>query len=343
MKILFTGGGTLGSVTPLLAVAEEFPKDEKLWLGTRRGPERALVERAGITFRPIPAGKLRRYLSVQTFLDPFRVAAGFFAALGEIRRFRPQVIVTAGGFVGVPVAWAGWMLRVPVVVLHLDIALTLSTRLTSRCASRVLRASEFGVPIRRTIEAARDRRIDKSDGKPIVLVLGGGTGAQSLNEAIVAIAPELAKYARIIHMTGGRIDSTGSFAALRMTGQYEPVEFLHEKELAEAYASADIVISRAGMGAIGELAVVGIATILVPFPNSPQEANAEFVHRAGAAIVDPDLRHAVINLLENPTKRSDLADRFHRLLPTDARVRLAAIVRSYSSSPMPQPHRHTPS
>lgn len=333
MKIIFTGGGTLGSVTPLLAVAEEFPQDEKLWLGTRSGPERALVERAGITFRPIPAGKLRRYLSVQTFFDPLRIAVGFFVAVGEIRRFRPHVIVTAGGFVGVPVAWAGWVLRVPVVVLHLDIALTLSTRLTSRCASRVLRASEFGVPVRRAIESVRRMPTNP----PTILVLGGGTGAQSLNEAIVAITPELVKRARIIHMTGGRIVRTVSHP------NYRQVEFLHEKELADAYASADIVISRAGMGAIGELSAVGMATILVPIPGTPQEANAEFVRRAGAAIVDSDLQRAVFNLLENPTKRSDLADRFHRLLPTDARARLAAIIRGYSSSPMPQPHRHTPS
>lgn len=336
MKILFTGGGTLGSVTPLLAVAEEFPRDEKLWLGTHGGPERGLVERAEIAFRGIPAGKIRRYLSVQTFFDPFRIVAGFFAALVQIRQFRPHVIVTAGGFVGVPVAWAGWMLRVPVVVLHLDITMTLATHATSWCATKVLRAQEFGVPVRRLIESVRRMPTNP----PTILVLGGGTGAQSLNETIVAIAPELVAHARIIHMTGGRIGRTVSHP------NYRQVEFFYEKELADAYASADIVISRAGMGAIGELSAVGVATILVPYPNSPQEANAEFVQREGAALVATG--PAVIlsltkDLLDHPTKRSDLGDRFYKLFPTNARTRLAAIIRSYSSSPMPQPHKHTPS
>lgn len=351
MKIMFTGGGTLGSVTPLLAVAEEFPRDEKLWLGTRTGPERVIIEGAGITFRPIPAGKLRRYLSVQTFFEPFRIAAGFFAALVQIRQFRPHVIVTAGGFVGVPVAWAARLCRVPVVVFHLDAELTLATRATAWCASKVVSATgvvgeKIGVPVRSAIEAARARRPNRSDGQPTILVLGGGTGAQSLNEAIVKIGSELVKNAHILHVTGGRIDPTGSFAALRMTERYRQVEFLHEKELADAYASADIVISRAGMGAIGDLANVGIATILVPYPNSPQEANAEFVRRQGAALVATEgdvILNAVEDLIEDPTKRSDLGDRFHKLLPTNARARLVALIRSYASSPVPQPHRHTPS
>ena len=118
MKIMFSGGGTLGSVTPLIAIAQEIkrrqPRAEFLWLGTRTGPEDTMVSRYGIAFKKIFSGKLRRYFSWKNLIDPLFIALGFFQALVAIFRFKPSVVMAAGGYVAVPVVWAAWLLRRPV-------------------------------------------------------------------------------------------------------------------------------------------------------------------------------------------------------------------------------------
>ncbi|MFH1226238.1 MAG: glycosyltransferase, partial [bacterium] len=141
MKIILTGGGTMGSVMPLLAVAEKLkfvrPATEFLFLGTSTGPEKPVVEKAGLTFRVIPAGKLRRYFSLKNLLTPFWVLGGLLQSLFIIRKFRPDAIVSAGGFVSVPVIWAGWLLRVPSMTHQSDVRPGLANLLMSRFVKKI--------------------------------------------------------------------------------------------------------------------------------------------------------------------------------------------------------------
>jgi len=301
-KILLTGGGTGGSVTPLLAIAEalrarsEAGEYNFLWIGTREGIEKGMVEKEGIIFRAISAGKLRRYFSWQNFIDSFFVIAGFFQSFAIILKWKPNLILSAGSFVATPVIFAGWFCRVPIIIHQLDVRPGLSNKLATPFAKVVTvtfekslaaygkKAALTGNPIRpRLLGLYNEHRAKiKSDDEslPVVLVLGGGTGAQFINELVAKSLNQLTGFCELIHLTG-KNKSIGQTAS----ANYQSYEFLNLEELAWAYAAADIVISRAGIGTLTELACLGKPTIIVPIPESHQEENAQIFHEARAAIV----------------------------------------------------------
>jgi UDP-N-acetylglucosamine--N-acetylmuramyl-(pentapeptide) pyrophosphoryl-undecaprenol N-acetylglucosamine transferase len=306
LKIILTGGGTMGSVTPLLAVAEELKKQslnaEFLWLGTKNGPERKMVEKYGLVFKAIPSGKLRRYFSGWNFLDPFLIAAGFFKSLWIIFKFKPQVILSAGGFVGVPAIWAGWLLRVPGLIHQQDVKLGLANKLTAPFAKIITvtfpeslkyfpKAVVTANPVRKEIfEGNRERaflnfKLEKD--LPVLLVLGGGTGALPLNKIMIKAAPKILEFCQIIHITGGRSNELLKIEIQNLgkeNPRYHVFDFLIE-EMKDAYAAADLVISRAGMGTLTELAALGKPTILVPIPKSHQEDNTYYFKRNNAVFL----------------------------------------------------------
>src|SRR3989339_1004187 len=225
MRIILTGGGTMGSVSPLLAIAEELKEkdasNEFLWLGTKNGPEKKFVKEAEILFRAIPSGKFRRYFSGWNFIDPFLIIAGFFSSLWIIFKFKPKIILSAGGFVGVPVIWAGWFLRVPSLIHQQDLRPGLANKLTAPFAkiitvafSESLKyftgATIVGNPFRKSLlmgDRARAKEIFKlHDDLPVLLILGGGTGALGLNKVAILAANELTNFCQVIHITGGKLD-----------------------------------------------------------------------------------------------------------------------------------------
>ncbi len=213
----------MGSVSPLLAVAKEIKKQRPeasfIWVGTRGGPEREVVAKAGIAFKPIFSGKWRRYVSVHNIVDVIFIALGFFQSLYFISRFKPAAIVSAGGFVSVPVVWAGWILRVPSLIHQQDLRSGLANRLMQPFAARVTVTFEeqlkffsakktvwTGNPVRDEIlhghseEATEIFKLEQ--GIPTVLVTGGGTGAEFLNELVLSALSELTKFCQIVHLTG---------------------------------------------------------------------------------------------------------------------------------------------
>lgn len=287
----------MGSVTPLLAVAEEIKSKtsevEFLWLGTKSGPEKKLVCAQGIIFKELPAGKLRRYFSGWNFLMPFFIIGGFIKAFWLILRFRPQIILSAGGFVGVPVIWAGWFLRVPSLVHQQDIRPGLANKLTAPFAKIVTvtfseslkyfpEAILTGNPVRRDVFSGDKERALKffslEKDLPTLLVLGGGTGALKLNEIVSGALSELVKFCQVIHVTGGRLAKETPEGG---TGRYHVFDFLAE-QLKDAYVAADLVVSRAGLGTLTELAALGKPTVLVPILKSHQEDNAWYFKKNNA-------------------------------------------------------------
>ena len=301
-KILLTGGGTGGSVTPLLALAEGLRAQSEageynfLWIGTRDGIEKGMVEKEGIIFRSIFAGKLRRYFNWQNFIDPFLIIAGFFQSLSIILKWKPNLIISAGSFVATPVVTAGWFARVPIIIHQMDVRPGLSNKLAAPFAKVVTvtfekslasfgnKAVLTGNPIRpRLLDLYHEHRakIKTDEGSlPVVLILGGGTGAQFINELVEKSLTELTAICELIHLTGKNKKINITTAT-----NYQSYEFLNLEELAWAYAAADIVISRAGIGTLTELAVLGKPTIIIPIPESHQEANAQIFHEAEAAIL----------------------------------------------------------
>ena len=301
MRIVLAGGGSGGSTTPLLAVAEVLMKRyddvEFLYIGSETGPEKALVEKMGIPFASIKTGKLRRYWSWQNFLDVFRTVTGLIQSFNLVRGFHPDVFTSAGGFICVPPAIAAWLLRVPVHIHQQDVQPGLANKIISPFASRVtvtFEQSKHNFPASKTVLTGNPVRSEILDGNPeaarelfdlekdvpTLLATGGGTGAAGLNHLIAEAAPRLVEYCQIIHLSGkGKRVDTG-FAHRR----YKQVEFV-VGEMKDVLALADLVVSRAGLSTLTELGALCKPSILIPMPESHQKYNARAFGAVGAALV----------------------------------------------------------
>lgn len=359
MNIMLVGGGSGGPVTPLLAVAEAISEkyhDAVFTLvGTKHGPEAAIAQSAGIGFASIPAGKWRRYMSVWNVFTPFLVVAGFFASLRLLRQNRPQVVFGAGGFVQVPLIWAAWFLGIPSVIHQQDVYPTLANKLCQWSAARITvtfkdSVEDFfqglgffyrkheekvvwtGNPYRPSVSTGnRQQAIERfglEQNFPTLYVTGGGTGAQFINDLVLRALPELTKVVQVIHSTG-RGKAGGSESA-----RYKPFEFI--TDVGNAFAAADIVLSRAGLSTITELSALGKVSIIVPMPHSHQEINAALLAHAHAALVatedilTPDvLVRLVRKLLFDADVQKEIKTSVRHLMPQDAAQKIAAIITSF--------------
>lgn len=316
VRIVFTGGGTGGHVSPILAVVDELNSRriafESLWVGSKHGAEREAAEEQNIHFKAVSVGKLRRYVSLRTIPDAARVPLGVVQSLPLLRRFRPHVIFSTGGYVGVPAVIAGRILGIPSLTHEQTAILGLATRINARFSHCVALSHELtprpkiirggsiivsGNPIRswlHTGEASRARSNFKlTPDLPLLYVTGGAQGALAINDAIGETLPELLQVVQIIHQTGPN-QFNGSFeklSALRsglpdcLRDRYHPAERIG-RELADIYAATAIVVGRSGAGTVSEIAALGRPSILIPLPGvTEQLANARLLEAAGAALV----------------------------------------------------------
>jgi len=350
MKILFAGGGTLGSVNPLLAVCEEIRHTNKewdcFWVGTRKGPERRMVEKRNIAYEWVPQAKLPRYASLYLFLLPFNLAIAFIRSLFVILTIKPDVVMGAGSFVSVPVVWAGWVLRKKVLIHQQDIRPSLSNRLTSFCAERITVSFErslrdfpraktvhTGNPVRIELnhgskERGRDRFHIKNSDRPVLLVMGGSTGAQRINNWVWDHLDDLVRESELIHITG-----QGKGEPERKHDHYHQVPFL-SSEMADVLALADVVVSRAGIGTISELSFLGKAAILVPMPDTHQIDNAAHAAGCHAAFffredqLDDQALEKILHLVSSTVERAGLGSKISGLMPRDSRQKMVGILES---------------
>lgn len=348
MKIFLTGGGTGGSVTPLLAIWEEIKKSnsdvEGCWIGARTGPEKELVAALHLPFYPIVTAKWRRYWSVQNFSAPFLLALGFLQSLWLILRLRPNLILSAGSFVSVPVVWAGWVLGAPALIHQQDVRLGLANKLMLPFAKKITvalpitiekylkncpKAILTGNPVRQEIlsgSAEEGRRIfGLEPDLPTVLVIGGGTGALKINQLIQEALPELTVFCQIIHLTGEQKAQAISIP------RYHQIAFLMADKLKHAYRVACLVISRAGMGVLTELSALAKPAIIIPIPGTHQEENAEYFEENNAAVVlnqnqlTPSLLvQQIKNLISQSDERRRLEQKIFSLLIPDAAQRIVS-------------------
>lgn len=302
-RIILTGGGTAGHVTPNIAL---LPRLKELgydiqYIGSYTGIEKELIEPFGIPYHGISSGKLRRYFSVQNFTDPFRVLKGFREAHKLIRQLKPDVIFSKGGFVSVPVVLAGKRCKVPVIIHESDMTPGLANKIAIPSAAKVCcnfpetlkslpegKAVLTGSPIRQELLsgnkiAAMDMCHFTSD-KPVILVIGGSLGAVAVNNAVREALPELLKDFQIIHLCGkGKMDES-----LKDVEGYCQFEYI-KNELRNLFALADIVISRAGANAICELLALHKPNLLIPLSanasRGDQILNARSFERQGFSLV----------------------------------------------------------
>lgn len=302
-RIILTGGGTAGHVTPNIAL---LPRLKELqydihYIGSYNGIEKELIEQFGIPYHGISSGKLRRYFSVQNFTDPFRVIKGLGEARKLVKILQPDVIFSKGGFVSVPVVLAGKSQHVPTIIHESDMTPGLANKISLPSATKVCcnfpetlehlpegKAVLTGSPIRQELLSgnkfkARDFLGFTSD-KPVIMVVGGSLGSVAVNEAVRGILPELLKDFQVVHLCGkGKIDDS-----LKNLDGYAQFEYIKD-ELKDLFALTDIVISRAGANAICELLALHKPNLLIPLSanasRGDQILNARSFERQGYSVV----------------------------------------------------------
>lgn len=302
-KIVLTGGGTAGHVTPNIAL---LPKLQDLgyeiyYMGSYDGIEKKLIGDFEIPYYGISTGKFRRYFDPKNFTDPFRVIKGYSEAKKYLKEIRPDIIFSKGGFVSVPVVRAGAALDIPCIIHESDMTPGLANKLCIPAADKICcnfpetlsmlpegKAVLTGSPIRR--ELASGNRITAwnmcgfSANKPVIMVIGGSSGAASVNKAVRQALPKLLEDFQVVHICGReKVDNL----LLNVQG-YKQFEYL-KSELKDIFAMADVVISRAGANAICELLALHKPNILIPLPASSsrgdQILNAKSFEAQGFSIV----------------------------------------------------------
>ncbi|HTI10240.1 MAG TPA: undecaprenyldiphospho-muramoylpentapeptide beta-N-acetylglucosaminyltransferase [Puia sp.] len=299
--IVFTGGGSAGHVTANLALIPEFIRMgwSIIYIGSKNGIESGLIEKfKEVNYLAISTGKLRRYFSVKNFTDPFRVINGIFQAYKFIRKYKPDVVFSRGGFVSVPVVLAAWLNRVPIVMHESNITPGLANRITAPFATKIcLTFSETMKYIRskKTVEVGPIIRNELKTGnlenarslcgfspvKPVILIMGGSLGSKRINEIVRRNIGVILDNYQVVHICGkGGADQT-----CQLPG-YKQFEYIYE-ELADLFAMADFVISRAGANSICEFLSLHKPMLLIPLPlkvsRGDQVLNAESFQRNGYA------------------------------------------------------------
>lgn len=365
---LFVGGETAGPVMPLIAIANawklEQPNLEPVFLDVRRSVASRIVPKHGFMFKTMNSGKFRRYWSIKNFFSPALILIGVIRSIFLIFSFRPIIVLSAGGYVQVPVIIAAWILRVPRIIHQQDLMPTFSNKIVAPLATKITTTFE-----KSTKDFYQGSGFDKNFGKhskiiwtgnpcaipeterlqtkenkivaqklfnldpewPTVLVYGGGSGAVGLNQVLHHNLPELLKVAQVIHSAGKGKRLKPTFDSPQFHDRYHQFEFIDQMD--KAYAAADIVISRAGIGTITELSVLGKIAIIVPMPNSHQEINAQYLYDKDAAIIvdqsdiTPELLAKFVKkILFDLELQKTLVANIKAIMPANATKRILKII-----------------
>lgn len=302
-KIVLTGGGTAGHVTPNIALLPSLKEAgyEITYMGSYDGIEKKLIADFEIPYVGISTGKFRRYLDIKNFTDPFRVIKGFGEAKKFLKTYRPDVVFSKGGFVSVPVVRAAAALKIPCIIHESDMTPGLANKLCIPVAKKVCcnfpetldylpkeKAVLTGSPIR--AELSQGNKLAGLDmcgfsaNKPVIMVIGGSLGAANVNKAVREALPKLLEDFQLVHLCGkGKVDNL-----LLSTPGYKQFEYIKE-ELKDLFAMADVVISRAGANAICELLALKKPNILIPLPaassRGDQLLNAKSFETQGFSVV----------------------------------------------------------
>ena len=353
-KIVLTGGGTAGHVTPNLALLPSLQERgyEIHYIGSYNGIERKLIENSGIPYDGISSGKLRRYFDLKNFSDPFRVVKGYAEARKLLKTYKPDVVFSKGGFVAVPVVLAAKHFKIPTIIHESDMTPGLANKICIPSAAKVCcnfpetlqylpegKAILTGSPIRRELLTG-DRLTGLtytglSTAKPIILVIGGSLGAVTVNNAVRSLLPRLLEKYQIIHICGkGHLDE----ALIGRSGyvQYEYVD----APLRHLFAAADLILSRAGANSICEILALRKPNVLIPLSaaasRGDQILNARSFEKQGFSAVleeenlsDETLYDAIETTYEN---RQKFTQSMEKSTLSDAVAIIMELIESYAEA-----------
>ena len=347
-KIVLTGGGTLGHVTPHLALIPRLQEKgyEIHYIGTENGMEAPKMRSVpGVTYHAVKSGKLRRYFSWQNFTDPFRVIAGAFQSAHLMGKIKPDVVFSKGGFVAVPVVFGAWLHRIPVLCHESDLTPGLANKLCKPFAKRFAttfpecaealgaKAEMTGTPLRPELfTGSREKGLSLLgfDGsKPVLLMMGGSSGAQSVNACLRKALPALTVDFDVAHICGkGNLDDS-----VEGTPGYTQIEFLDE-DLPDVLACTDLVLSRAGANALCEFQALGRPMLLIPYPKGAsrgdQILNARSMEKRGLCRVLPQEEMNETSLVESIrgtwADREQLEEALRNAPPADGTRRVLELI-----------------
>jgi len=354
MKILLSGGGTVGSVSPLLAIKEEMLeqgiKVEFAWIGTESGVEVEVIKKEDIPYHPIVCGKLRRYFSFKNISDIFRTLKGVFQAMRVVKQFNPDLILSAGSYVSVPVLIAGRVKGKTCFVHQQDLVTGLANKLMKPWATKVTVAFEesmkdfskekvilTGNPIRKKVfmgnKAKGQSQFGLDSSLPTLLVMGGSLGAEKLNELVFSIVTKLVDFCQIIHITGkGQLIEWVDKEKYPNSSRYHATEYLYD-DLIHTYAAADLVICRAGLSTLTELTALEKPSIVIPIPDNQQEKNAQYFDKKNAIVslnqktlTAEELFDVVKGLIDNPNSRQRLSFNIKSAMIADANKKYVDLI-----------------
>lgn len=306
-KIVFTGGGTAGHVTPNLALIDLFKQEawDIAYIGSAHGIEKEMIKQIGIPYHAVSTGKLRRYFSLKTILDPFKIVLGVLQATYLLYKLKPHVLFSKGGFVAFPVVVGAWLNKVPVIAHESDMSPGLANRLSYPFINTIclpLEASKkyfkkqdkievTGTPIRQQLfhgDAAKGLSLCGFDASlPCLLVIGGSLGAHSINQSVREALTSLLSEFQVIHICGkGKVD-----ASLKGVKGYYQFEYV-DAPLADLFACASIVVSRAGANSLYELLALAKPHVLIPLSatvsRGDQIQNSQYFKQSGISVVIKD-------------------------------------------------------
>lgn len=322
MTIVFTGGGTGGHFYPIIAIAEamnDLARERHLvaptlyYLAPTSFDQKALFAN-NIVYIPIPAGKIRRYVSFKNITDFFKTFTGTISALITLFRLYPDAVMSKGGYGSVPTVLAARLLRIPLIIHESDAKPGRANLLAAPWATKIAisfesaadyfpkgvrdRIARTGIPIRKALTRVETEGAQQylalEKELPTILVLGGSQGAMKINEAVLSALPDLVSFANIIHQTGhAHLKNIESVARVILAkeehaSRYHPIDYLSEISLQRAAGAANLIVSRAGANSIAEIGLWKRPAILIPIPESvshDQRTNAYAYARTGAAIV----------------------------------------------------------
>lgn len=362
IKYLFLAGGySAGPMMPLLAVAakwhEHDPSIKPVVLDVKNSIAEHLSRKSDFVYHRIVTGKLRRYFSFKNFAAPVLLLIGFIKSLYLLRKYRPIAVLGAGGYVQIPVIVAAWILRVPRFIHQQDVAPTLSNLICAPLANLItvtfessIRDFPQGTGLGKKFVSTHkvvwtgnpkpsvdEQKISKTAALkqfglhgdlPVLLVIGGGTGAVGLNQLIEQGLPALTKVVQIIHGVGRGKSHP------RAQTNYHPYEYI--EDIDAAMSAADVVLSRAGLGALTNLAEHKKVAIIIPMPDTHQERNAELIYQRNAGIVldqreitAEKLQNIIRELFFKPEVTSQFANNLHELFPIHADQKVYQAISKY--------------
>ncbi|MDF1828038.1 MAG: undecaprenyldiphospho-muramoylpentapeptide beta-N-acetylglucosaminyltransferase [Legionellaceae bacterium] len=302
--LVFTGGGTAGHVTPNLALIHELASEYDIhYIGSNTGVERRLVEAEGIAYHAVQSGKLRRHFSFKTALTPFKLALGILQSYWLLRKLKPKLVFSKGGFVALPVVIGAWLNRIPVIAHESDLTPGLANKLsfpfvTTVCVTfdagkhyfkDLSKVRVTGTPIRpELLEGRREAGLAlcgfRDNKKPCVLIMGGSQGSQVLNTSIREQLDDVCTRFNVIHLCGaGKLDK-----ALQNKDGYFQLEYATQ-ELPDLFAASDIMLSRSGANAVYEILALEKPHVFVPlsrrYSRGDQIDNARYFEKKGVSVV----------------------------------------------------------